>query len=90
VCVPIVHSRAVTRACHPACLIVAVVLLRREAYPTAYGVLNTGYGQLWFAGRVLMGVLYDVSLPALIMFSVAAQLITVPLLFRVSRRHEAA
>jgi hypothetical protein len=57
---------------------------------TAYGVCNTGYGQLWFAGSVRMGVLYDVSLPALIVFSVVAQLIAVPLLFRVSRRHGAA
>ena len=57
---------------------------------TAYGVFNTGYGLLWFAGSALMGVLYDVSLPALIVFSVIVQLLAVPLLFRVSRRHEAA
>jgi MFS-type transporter involved in bile tolerance (Atg22 family) len=55
---------------------------------TAYGVFNTGYGLLWFAGSALMGVLYDVSLPALIAFSVLAQLIAVPLLFRISYRHE--
>ena len=57
---------------------------------TAYGVFNTGYGLLWFAGSALMGVLYDVSLPALIVFSVIVQLLAVPWLFRVSRRHEAA
>ena len=56
---------------------------------TAYGVFNTGYGLLWFAGSALMGVLYDVSLPALIVFSVLAQLLAVPLLFRVSRTHAA-
>ncbi len=56
---------------------------------TAYGVFNTGYGLLWFAGSALMGVLYDVSLPALIVFSVVAQLIAVPLLFLVGRRREA-
>jgi len=37
-----------------------------------------------------MGMLYDVSLPALIVFSVIAQLIAVPLLFRVSGRYEAS
>jgi MFS family permease len=57
---------------------------------TAYGVFNTGYGLLWFAGSALMGVLYDVSLPALIVFSVVAQLLAVPLLFQVSRRYEAS
>ena len=32
---------------------------------TAYGVFNSGYGLLWFAGSALMGVLYDVSVLAL-------------------------
>jgi predicted MFS family arabinose efflux permease len=57
---------------------------------TAYGVFNSGYGLLWFAGSALMGVLYDVSLPALIAFSVVAQLIAVPVLFLVGRRQEAS
>jgi MFS family permease len=56
---------------------------------TAYGVFNSGYGLLWFAGSALMGVLYDVSLPALITFSVVAQLIAVPLLFLVGRTRDA-
>ncbi len=53
---------------------------------TAYGVFNTGYGLFWFAGSVLMGVLYDVSIPALIVFSVVAQLAATPILLLVSRR----
>ena len=57
---------------------------------TAYGVFNSGYGLLWFAGSALMGLLYDVSLPALITFSVVAQLIAVPVLFLVGRRQEAS
>ena len=56
---------------------------------TAYGVFNSGYGLLWFAGSALMGVLYDVSLPALIAFSIVAQLIAVPVLFLVSRERGA-
>jgi MFS-type transporter involved in bile tolerance (Atg22 family) len=56
---------------------------------TAYGVFNSGYGLLWFAGSALMGVLYDVSLPALIAFSVVAQLLAVPVLFLVSHTREA-
>lgn len=57
---------------------------------TAYGVFNSGYGLFWFAGSALMGVLYDVSLPALIAFSVVAQLIAVPVLFLVGHRREVA
>jgi MFS family permease len=56
---------------------------------TAYGVFNSGYGLLWFAGSALMGVLYDVSLPALMAFSVVAQLLAVPVLFLVSRQRGA-
>src|SRR5207244_12177314 len=44
---------------------------------TAYGVFNSGYGLLWFAGSALMGMLYDVSLPALIVLSVITPFITV-------------
>jgi len=51
----------------------------------AYGIFNTGYGVFWFLGSALMGVLYDTSVPALIMFSVAMQLASVPLLFLVRK-----
>jgi len=53
---------------------------------TAYGVFNTGYGVFWFAGSALMGVLYDRSLPLLIVFSVIAQLAAIPLLLLVRNR----
>jgi MFS family permease len=56
---------------------------------TAYGVFNSGYGLLWFVGSALMGVLYDRSLPALIAFSMVAQLLAVPVLFRVGRTRAA-
>jgi MFS family permease len=52
---------------------------------TAYGIFNSSYGLAWFLGSALMGVLYDVSLPSLIIFSVAAQLASVPLLLLVKR-----
>jgi MFS family permease len=49
----------------------------------AYGVFNTAYGVCWFLGSVAMGVLYDVSVPLLVVFSVAAQVAAIPLLVRV-------
>lgn len=52
---------------------------------SAYGLFNTGYGFFWFLGSALMGMLYDVSLPALIAFSVAAQLASVPLFLSIKR-----
>lgn len=53
---------------------------------SAYGILNTGFGLAWFVGSALMGVLYDVSLPALIVFSVVTQLAAIPLFFWVGRQ----
>lgn len=40
----------------------------------AYGVFATIFGIAWFAGSAALGALYDVSLPALVALSVAAQL----------------
>ncbi|HOV80472.1 MAG TPA: MFS transporter [Bacillota bacterium] len=51
----------------------------------AYGVFNTGYGLLWFAGSVLMGVLYDISVLSLVAFSVLMQLASIPLLLMVRK-----
>lgn len=49
---------------------------------TAYGIFNTGYGLAWFLGSATMGLLYGVSLPALIGFSIALQLAALPLFAR--------
>ena len=49
-----------------------------ERRASAYGVFNAGYGIFWFLGSALMGILYDLSIPMLIVFSVIAQLASVP------------
>ena len=51
----------------------------------AYGLFNAGFGLFWFVGSVAMGVLYDVSLTALIVLSVGAQLAAVPVLLSLRR-----
>jgi len=61
-------------------------MVPRDKRASAYGIFNTGYGVFWFLGSALIGVLYDVSIPFLIAFSVAAQLASVPLLLMVKRR----
>jgi len=40
---------------------------------TAFGSFNAVYGVLWFAGSATMGVLYDYSLFALVIFGIVAQ-----------------
>jgi len=54
-----------------------------ELRGTAYGVFNVGYGAAWFLGSALMGALYDVSLPAVIAFSVSLQALAALLFVRV-------
>jgi MFS family permease len=52
----------------------------------AYGIFDTGFGVFWFAGSALMGALYDRSIPALVVFSVTAQLAALPLLAMVAAK----
>lgn len=52
----------------------------------AYGLFNAAYGTAWFAGSALLGYLYGVSLSGLILFSVAAQAASLPLLVILARR----
>ena len=56
-----------------------------ERRGSAYGIFNAGYGFFWFVGSAFMGVLYDVSIPALVGFSVVTQLASVAVLVAVSR-----
>jgi MFS family permease len=57
-----------------------------EAYRArAYGIFPALYGTAWFIGSALLGVLYDVSLVALVCVAVLAQLLAVwPLLMAVN------
>ena len=45
---------------------------------TAFGVFDTGFGIFWFLGSVIMGFLYDRSIPALILFSFLLQMGALP------------
>ena len=47
---------------------------------SAYGVFNAGYGLFWFLGSAAMGIFYDVSIPALIAFSVITKWASIPFL----------
>lgn len=53
---------------------------------SAYGIFNTGFGICWFLGSFLMGVLYDISISSIVIFSVAIQLLAVPFLWIVMKR----
>jgi MFS family permease len=53
---------------------------------TAFGIFNAVYGVAWFAGSVLLGVLYDLSIVTVAMVSMALQALAVPVLLWLARR----
>src|SRR6266567_3409750 len=53
---------------------------------TAFGLFDTGYGIAWFLGSAVMGLLYDKSLLAVVLFSVILQLVAIPVLFIANKK----
>ena len=51
--------------------------------PSAYGLFTAGYGVAWFIGSAIMGVLYDFSITAVVIFCVVLQLAAVPIFLKV-------
>jgi len=58
-------------------------MVPRQRRPSAYGLFTAGYGVAWFAGSAVMGVLYDFSITAVVIFCVALQLAAVPIFLKV-------
>jgi len=56
-------------------------MIPQQRRATAYGIFNSVFGLCWFIGSALMGFLYGISLTALVVFSLVAQFLSVPLLF---------
>jgi len=54
-------------------------MVPKTSRATGYGIFECSFGVFWFLGSWLLGVLYDVSIPAMIAVSVAAQLAAIPL-----------
>ncbi len=53
-------------------------MVSKERRGTAFGFFNAGFGLFWFLGSWLMGILYERSLPGLVVFSLIAQAGAVP------------
>jgi predicted MFS family arabinose efflux permease len=56
------------------------VIVPPDKRSTAFGIFDAGFGVAWFAGSAIMGLLYDKSILALVVFSVALQVAALPLL----------
>jgi MFS family permease len=53
---------------------------------TAFGIFDTAFGVTWFAGSAAMGLLYEKSVMALVIFSVALQLSALPFFILARKR----
>ncbi|MHB1947558.1 MAG: MFS transporter [Gammaproteobacteria bacterium] len=69
-------------------LLKAVVgdMVSKQIRGSAYGIFNTGYGIAWFLGSWLIGILYDISIPWLVGFSVLIQLSSIPFIYVVQKK----
>ena len=64
-------------------------MVPKSSRATGYGIFECSFGVFWFLGSWLLGVLYDVSLTAMILVSVAAQLAAIPLFLYSSKLNKA-
>jgi MFS family permease len=53
---------------------------------SAFGLFYLCYGFAWFVGSALMGIIYDRSIPTLIVISIGLQLLAIPILWQVKRQ----
>ena len=53
-------------------------MVPKSSRATGYGIFECSFGIFWFLGSWLLGVLYDVSVPVMVVVSVAAQLLAIP------------
>jgi len=67
-------------------VIAGMIPAQRRA--AAYGIFNAGFGLFWFLGSAFMGVLYDISIPFLTLFSVLTQLGSIPLLLLIKKERK--
>ena len=58
---------------------VVTSMVPKDCRATGYGIFECSFGIFWFLGSWIMGVLYDLSIPAMVTVSVIAQLAAIPL-----------
>lgn len=58
-------------------------MVQPQRRASVYGLFTAGYGVSWFLGSAMLGILYDLSIPALIIFAMAAEFAALPLFLAV-------
>ena len=63
-------------------------MVPKASRATGYGIFECSFGIFWFLGSWLLGVLYDVSVPAMVAVSVVSQLAAIPRYIASQKLHE--
>ena len=64
-------------------------MVPKQSRATGYGIFECSFGIFWFLGSWLLGSLYDSNMTAMIVVSVTAQLVAIPLyIFSASARQQ--
>lgn len=63
-------------------------LVPKQNRSSGFGIFQTFFGVFWFLGSWLMGVLYDHSVPVMVLFSVCTQILAVPLYWMAAKKWE--
>jgi len=69
-------------------IIPAVVarMVRRDRRASAFGLFTGGYGIAWFAGSTVIGVLFGVALPVVVVFSLIVEMVSLPFFIAAGRQ----
>ncbi|MGI6108393.1 MAG: MFS transporter [Eubacteriaceae bacterium] len=54
-------------------------IVPKQNRSSGFGIFQTAFGVCWFLGSWLMGILYETSMPGMVIFSVVMQLAAIPL-----------
>ena len=63
----------------------AADLAPMERRGSAYGIFYAAFGTSWFLGSALIGLLYELSINHLVLYVCVVLLVSIPLLFAVTR-----
>lgn len=64
-------------------------MVGQDRRASAFGIFTGGYGVAWFLGSTVIGLLFGISLPLVVLFSLIAELAALPV-FVAARRLQAA
>ncbi|MHB1851762.1 MAG: MFS transporter [Acidimicrobiales bacterium] len=61
-------------------------MVSRDRRASAFGIFTGGYGVAWFAGSTVIGVLFGVSLPVVVVFAMVSEVAALPFFVAAARR----